>query len=99
MTDTKRDPHADNDMIDEADDLPTPSQGGSSGGELAREIGQRDEDKSAFGGAGEGRDPTVTAVRKGDKPAEGDATNLPNRTGGGKGTDAQPDRAPPRRTS
>lgn len=98
MTDTKRDPHADNDLIDEADDLPTPSQGGSSGGELAREIGQRDEDKSAFGGAGEGRDPTVTAVRKGDKPAEGDATNLPNRTGG-KGGDAQPDRAPPRRTS
>ena len=94
MTDTKRDPRADNDL----DDLPTPSQGGSSGGELAREIGQRDEDKSAFGGAGEGRDPTVTAVRKGDKPAEGDATNLPNRDGGGKGNDAQPGRAPPRRT-
>ena len=93
MTDTKRDPHADNDLIDEAGDLPTPSQGGSSGGELAREIGQRDEDNSALGGAGEGRDPTVTAVRKGDKPAEGDATNLPNRDGGGR-----PDRAPPRRT-
>ena len=98
MTDQRRDPH-DNDLIDETDELPTPSQGGSSGGDLAREIGQRDEDKSALGDAGEGRDPQVTAVRKGDKPAEGDATNLPNRTGGGKGSDAQPDRAPPRRTS
>ena len=94
MTDTTRAPHADNDIIDEADDLPTPSQSGSSGGELAREIGQRDEDKSALGDAGEGRDPQVTAVRKGHKPAEGDATNLPNRDGGGTN-----DKAPPRRTS
>ncbi|MGH6730031.1 MAG: hypothetical protein ACREBK_07740 [Sphingomicrobium sp.] len=94
MTPTPREPHADNDIIDEAEELPTPSQGGSSGGELAREIGQRDEDKSALGDAGKGRDPQVTAVRKGDKPAEGDATNLPNRTGG-----SQPDRAPPRRTN
>lgn len=76
--------------LDRDDDLPTPSQSGSSGGELAREIGQRDEDKSALGG-----DPQPTAVRKGDKPNDGDAPNLPNRQVG----EAVAERAEPRRTS
>ena len=88
MTDTKRDPHADNDLIDETDELPTPSQGGSSGGDLQREIGSFDEEKTATGA-----DPQPTSVHKGQKPRDGDEPNLPNRDGTG-----QPDRAAPKRT-
>ena len=64
----------DNDLIEELTELPTPSQGGASGGDLAREIAQRDELQSA-----EGEDPSITRVQKGDKPRQGDAPNLPNR--------------------
>lgn len=74
MTERKRDD--DSELIDQAEELPTPSQGSSSGGDLAREIGQRDEFSSAAG-----EDPHVTRVRKGDKPAEGDEPTLPNRKG------------------
>jgi hypothetical protein len=90
MTDQKRDPHADNDIIDETDDLPTPSQGGSSGGDMQREIGALDEEKAATGA-----DPQPTSVHKGMKPRSGDEPNLPNRTQ----TRDQPDKAPPRRTT
>ena len=72
---------------------PTPAQGGSAGGGMAREVGQRDEEKSAFEDAGDGRDPSVTAVRKGDKANDGDMPNLPNRDGGG-----QSDHVAPKRT-
>lgn len=72
MTDRPRD--NDNDLIDELTELPTPGQGGASGGDLAREIAQRDESQSA-----EGEDPSITRVQKGDKPRQGDAPNLPNR--------------------
>jgi len=72
MTDRPRD--NDNDLIDELTDLPTPSQGGASGGDLAREIAQRDEFASA-----EGEDPHITRVQKGDKPRQGDSPTLPNR--------------------
>ena len=72
MTDRPRD--NDNDLIDELTEAPTPSQGSASGGDLAREIGQRDELQSA-----DGDDPSVTRVQKGDKPRQGDAPNLPNR--------------------
>ena len=72
MTDRTRD--NDNALIDELTELPTPSQGGTSGGDLAREIGQRDEAQSA-----EDDDPSVTRVQKGDKPRQGDAPTLPNR--------------------
>ena len=88
MTDTKRDPHADNDLIDEADELPTPSQGGTSGGDLQREIGSFDEEKTATGA-----DPQPTSVHKGQKPRDGDEPNLPNRDGTGPA-----DRAEPKRT-
>lgn len=71
MTDRPRD---DNELIDELTDDPTPSQGSASGGDLAREIGQRDEMASA-----EGEDPSITRVQKGDKPRQGDAPTLPNR--------------------
>ena len=72
MTDRPRD--NDNELIDELTEEDTPGQSGSSGGDLAREIGQRDELQSA-----EGEDPSVTRVQKGDKPRQGDAPNLPNR--------------------
>ena len=87
MTETKRDPHPDNKLID--DDLPTPSQGGSSGGDMQREIGALDEEKIATGA-----DPQPTSVHKGQKPHGGDEPNLPNRA---QGRETQ-DRAPPRRS-
>ena len=46
---TDRDCPGDNAIIDRETELPTPSQGGSSGGDMAREIGQRDEHKTATG--------------------------------------------------
>jgi hypothetical protein len=72
MSDRRQD--NDNELIDELTEAPTPSQSGSSGGELAREIGQRDELQSA-----EGKNPSITRLHKSDKPREGDAPNLPNR--------------------
>ena len=79
MADPRLTPDNDDQLIDDADRLPTPSHGGSSGGTLQREIGARDEDKTALGG-----DPTPTSVHKGDHPNGGDAPNLPNRDGGGR---------------
>ena len=72
MTDRRRD--NDNELIEELTEDETPSQSGSSGGDLAREIAQRDEMQSA-----EGKDPSITRLRKDDKPAEGDEPTLPNR--------------------
>ena len=87
MIDQKRDPHSDNELID--DDLPVPSQGGSSGGDMQREIGSLDDEKTATGA-----DPQPTSVHKGQKPRGGDEPNLPNR---GQSREGQ-DKAPPRRT-
>lgn len=39
--------HADNELIDELTEGKTPSQSGSSGGEVNRRVGKRDETKSA----------------------------------------------------
>lgn len=72
MTDRRRD--NDNELIDTLTEEETPSQGASSGGDLAREIAQRDEFASA-----EGEDPHVTRVQKGDKARQGDEPTLPNR--------------------
>lgn len=58
---------ADNSLIDEAEDLPVPSQQGTSGGGLARKVGQRDEEKSATGA-----DSEPTKVEKADKRNKGD---------------------------
>ena len=85
----RRDLHADNDIVDLPGDLPTPSQSGSSGGGMQREIGALDEEKTATGG-----DPQPTSVHKGQKPDDGDEPNLPNR----QKTSDQPDRAGPKRT-
>jgi hypothetical protein len=86
MTDNKRDPHSDNELIE--DDLPVPSQGDSSGGDLQRETGSIDVEKTATGA-----DPQPTSVHKGQKPRDGDEPNLPNRDG-----TATPDRAEPKRS-
>ena len=75
MTDRNR--PEDSEIIDRETDTPTPSQGGSSGGDLAREIGQRDEDKTATGESDQ-----LTQVNKGDKPAEGDKSGPGKRDGG-----------------
>jgi hypothetical protein len=88
MIDEKRHPHADNDLLE--DDLPTPSQGGTSGGRIEREIGAIDEEATATGA-----DPQPTSVHKGMKPDGGDEPNLPNREQTREGQD----KAPPRRTS
>lgn len=88
MIDDKRHPHADNDLLE--DDLPTPSQGGTSGGRIEREIGAIDEEATATGA-----DPQPTSVHKGMKPDGGDEPNLPNREQTREGQD----KAPPRRTS
>ncbi len=87
MADQKRDPHSDADLID--DDLPVPSQSGSSGGGLQREIGSTDDEQTATGA-----DPQPTSVHKSQKPRGGDEPNLPNRTGGGDS-----DKVSPKRTS
>ena len=50
---------------------PAPSQSGSAGGTMARQVGQRDEAKTAAGG-----DPLPTSVDGRDKPEDGD---LPTR--------------------
>jgi hypothetical protein len=89
MPNTPRDPHADNDIIDRAADLPTPSQGGSSGGGMQREIGALDEEKAATGA-----DPQPTSVHKAQKPHDGADPHLPNR----QQTRSEQDNAPPRRT-
>lgn len=68
---------------------PTPSQSGSSGGDIQREIGAIDEEKAATGA-----DPQPTSVHKSMKPRGGDEPNLPNR---GSSRDAS-DKVPPRRT-
>jgi hypothetical protein len=89
MPDTPRDPHSDNDIIDRTADLPTPSQGGSSGGDIQREIGAFDEEKAATGA-----DPQPTSVHKAQKPRDGADPKLPNR----QQTRGEQERAPPRRT-
>lgn len=87
MIDERREPHADNDLMET--DAPTPSQSGSSGGDMQREIGSLDEEKMATGA-----DPQPTSVHKGQKPRDGDEPNLPNRTE----TNSSEGRVPPRRS-
>ena len=75
MTDRNR--PDDSEIIDRETAEPTPSQSGSSGGDLAREIGQRDEDKTATGASDQ-----VTRVRKSDKPDDGAESGPGKRDGG-----------------
>ena len=59
--DNKRDPHSDHDLV--TDDAPTPSQGGSSGGDMQRELGSLDEEMTATGA-----DPLPSSLLMGEKP-------------------------------
>jgi hypothetical protein len=68
MTQPRRDD--DSALVEDAENPPTPSQQGSSGGDMAREVGVRDEAKSARGG-----DPLPTSVDKRDQPDDGDLPN------------------------
>jgi hypothetical protein len=69
---TERKPQNDNALIDSAEDPPVPSHQGSSGGGMAREVGVRDEEKTATGA-----DPELTKVRGGDQPEGGDRPTPP----------------------
>jgi hypothetical protein len=51
------------------------ADGMSAGGDLQREIGSIDEEKSAIGEGG------PTSVHKGQRPDDGDEPNLPNQDG------------------
>lgn len=73
MAPTPRDP-AEQALIEDAENEPTPSHSGGSGGGVARDVGSRDELVH-----GTGKDGGVTRVHKGDKPNGGDMPNLPNR--------------------
>ncbi len=64
--------HDDSDIIDRMEE--GPSQSGVSGGNLQRDIASRAEQEHDVDGK-----PGVTRVRGEDKPAGGDAPNLPNR--------------------
>jgi hypothetical protein len=50
---TKRDPHSDNELIDEMQEEGAVSQGGRAGGGLARDVGTRAEMKDTGGLSGE----------------------------------------------
>ena len=63
-------------LIDEAE--AAPAFGGSSGGNLQRDIGTRAEEEHEIGQGGDEGD-TVTRVHGSDKPRGGDRPNLPNR--------------------
>ena len=87
MADQKRDPHSDAELLN--DEPPAPSQSGTSGGGMQREIGSADDERT-----GTGADPQPTSVHKGQKPDGGDQPTLPNRSGG----EGSGDKAPPRRS-
>ena len=61
----------DEQLIDDLTEDETPSQGGSSGGNVQRTVGQRDELKTATG-----EDPLPTQISKRDKKLPEDETNL-----------------------
>ncbi len=79
MTSIPRDSHSDNDLIDQAEEFDTPSQGGSAGGNLARDIGKRDEKKRLTEAAAPGRDPQPTRVHKSDERDDSDSPDPSNR--------------------
>jgi hypothetical protein len=63
-------------LIDDAE--AAPAFGGSSGGNLQREIGAQAEEEHELDQAGEEGN-TVTRVRASHKPDDGDKSNLANR--------------------
>ena len=67
----------DSEIIGRADDAP--SFGGTSGGNLAREVAARAEEAHELGSGGDEGD-AVTRVQGADKPRGGGRPNLPNRS-------------------
>ena len=59
---TPRDPHADNELIDQMVEEGGGGQSGTSGGRVAADVGSRDEQRTAEGG-----DPEPTRATKSDK--------------------------------
>ena len=71
---TKRDPHPDNELIDELQaDGPAPSQGGSAGGQVNRDVGTRSEMRNTTGDLGNVR-PTAQDHPDNMREAKGDKT-------------------------
>ena len=64
-------------LIDTAE--PGSGQGGTSGGNLQRDVATRAEEEHEIGQAG-GEGDAVTRMHKSDKPRDGDRPNLPNRS-------------------
>jgi hypothetical protein len=68
---TERKPHADNALIDEMERDTTPSQGGRSGGDVARDVGTRSEMRNTAGPTGNerprGQDSPAEDAQKGEK--------------------------------
>ena len=74
MTPTPRDP-AEQALIEDAENRPPRRKAAGTGGDMARDVGSRDELAR-----GTGKDKGVTRVHKSDKPDDGDEPNLPNRS-------------------
>jgi hypothetical protein len=71
---TKRDPHPDNALIDELQaDGPAPTQGGSAGGQINRDVGSRSEMHNTAGETGVER-PHAHDHPKSMNEAKGDKT-------------------------
>lgn len=64
----------DRELIEDAENQLHPSHQGTSGGNMARKVGQRDETKTATG-----EDPLPTGVHGRDKPEGGDMPTPPQR--------------------
>lgn len=77
MSDTtdNRMPRDDGDLLP---DHPTPAQGGASGGDIARDVGKRDEEKRATGAAS-----GITRAKKSDEAQPQPATRSDRRGSGG----------------
>lgn len=69
---TKRDPHPDNDLIEELTEGETPSQGSSAGGNVSRDVGKRAELHRATDP--ENREPVVGSDNPADDARKGDKT-------------------------
>jgi hypothetical protein len=70
---TDRNPHPDNALIDELTEDSTPSQGGSSGGAVNRDVGSRAEMHNTVGEAGPER-PTAQDHPEAMNEAKGEKT-------------------------
>ena len=70
---TERKPHPDNALFDELEGVATPSQGGRSGGDVARDVGTRSEMRNTAGTTGNER-PTAQDHPEAMNEAKGEKT-------------------------